>query len=354
MALLQWNEIETKFKNTIEAQNILLSLEKYSVETIFSQLQTTQYLQLPYLDILSRKIISCVRSRPQNLIKYAELAKLINKYFLEKESNINFLNQIVSIISFSSNCKIIDGYNELLKHFENILLEKCEYIDDSIISIFRLDDVKMLQKLNESPTFDINFLYHFENPLFFPGSIHTSLIHLSAYFGALKCFKYLLINGASLEIMDDIYGTTWFTIEDAAIFGGSIEIIKLLTQQNHNEFALSTAALAHRNQIFYWIYEHKYQQKLSLSSLYCSSIANNLELIIFCIKNGDDINSITENPLIAAVEYGNYEVVQLLFCRNRLDINIQNQNHENSYLIAKKHNDKEMCKLILSHPKFRR
>ena len=353
MAIKQWKEIEEKFKDAIETQNILLSLENEPIDKIFSQLQSTKYCQESYIDILSRKIVSCVRSHPQTMMKYIELCNMLNNYFLEKQSKVDFLNTFISILSFSKDCQIINGYQEFLNNMEKIILNKTEYKEDPIISLFRTDDVQMLQKLHENATFDIDYLYHFDNPMFFPGSISTHLIHLAAYFGALKCFKYLLINGASLHTKDEIFGSSWFQIEDAAIYGGCIEIIKLLEQRNYTKFSLATAALTNRNLIFKWIYGHKFQQEMSLSSLYCSSIANNLELMIFCIKNGEDINSINENPLIAAINFANYEVVQLLFWRNRLDVNIETQNHENILTLAKKHNDLKMCKLILSHPKFR-
>lgn len=85
---------------------------------------------------------------------------------------------------------------------------------------------------------------------------NPSYINYSAGFGSIKCFKYLLLNQHEIDA-----DTLKF-----AIFGGNIEIIKIVDQNEPNERnsnknekvdVFNIAIIKHRNDVFDWLLEQK-------------------------------------------------------------------------------------------------
>ncbi|KAH0793924.1 cask-interacting protein (caskin) 1,2 [Histomonas meleagridis] len=118
---------------------------------------------------------------------------------------------------------------------------------NEIIKAIRRDNLEELQKLASAPGFDIDEVIA-QNPYerySFINNGNNTLIDYAAFFGSIKCFKYLMMNGADLSAS----GTF-------AIAGGNIEIIQLC-EQNKSGFrrGLDTAIAFHRNEIFKGLYE---------------------------------------------------------------------------------------------------
>ena len=76
-----------------------------------------------------------------------------------------------------------------------------------------------------------------------------TILNYAAAYGSLKCFKYLLLNNN--DINDE-------TLE-LAIYGGNIEIIKIVYQKNefHNNEKQNDIIFAirkHKNDLFDWLF----------------------------------------------------------------------------------------------------
>ena len=126
------------------------------------------------------------------------------------------------------------------------------------------DNIDKLQEISAQSNFDYN-----QNILFSPYEIYSfisvleieystyekhsfveskeiSLIDYAAFFGSIKCFKFLLLNGADLS-----------NTGKYAVAGGNLEIIHLCEQNNISFIEADEAAIEfHRNDIFYYLYDN--------------------------------------------------------------------------------------------------
>lgn len=177
--------------------------------------------------------------------------------------------------------------------------------DDELTRALRYDDVDTLQSLLIKKSFLVesnknNSSNNKESRLskellkvvvpfnlfedFVPNGL-TNYINYACAYGSLKCFKYLLLNH---ERVDQISF-------DLAVFGGNIEIIKIVSQNikddanskkkfasffNESKKEKFPAIIKHRNDIFDWIFQEKYKGKIVDDDLM-------YELLISTAKNGN-------------------------------------------------------------------
>jgi hypothetical protein len=111
------------------------------------------------------------------------------------------------------------------------------------------------------------------------------LIAVAAFCQAVKCFRYLLANGASLSATDSIKTS----LATFAVAGGNMEILSILSEQNVSfEGTLFTAAERGNFQAFMWIGMSDYmdlkQRKSDQTSLlYAAVKGGNSQLISYLI-----------------------------------------------------------------------
>lgn len=194
---------------------------------------------------------------------------------------------------------------EPLRANDWLLLKRCREfgytVDQDIVIFIMTDDVNALQKLSASPDFDIDQII--EPSLFSRSAIlqdSTTLIAFAAALGSIECFKFLLLNKASLEI--ETWNDLSTSLASFAVAGGNPEIVRLVEQNNCPfDTAIYVAVQYHRNNIFYWIYskknfeiDHSNEERYG-TLLHRAAKANNVELALFCIDHGCDINRPTEN-----------------------------------------------------------
>lgn len=145
--------------------------------------------------------------------------------------------------------------------------------------------------LNASVPFNL-----YEN---FVSNGNINYIDYSAAYGSLKCFKYLLLNHA--QINESTF--------DYAVFGGNIEIIKIVNQnvkkidnsnekisyyymnKNERNDQRFPSIIKHQNDIFNWVFQERYEGKQTndnlISKLLLSSAANgNAHALIEIIDKG--------------------------------------------------------------------
>lgn len=213
-----------------------------------------------------------------------------------------FHSYFVSIWEFEYTSLVIyNVYIQFDKYRENnwkILREhRCYEFHQSAATYFIANDlIDDLQNLLNHSKFDLNSRNS-------PSSYEwrpflqkcPTFLQIAAFFGSLKCFKYLLLNGADLRC-NDFEGKT---IAQFAVAGGNNEIIRILHQSNVSfSGTLQVAALFHRNEIFCWILE------------------NEISII-------DEFHEATGFVLHQAVVSSNYSIINLCFSRN-IDVNCHN------------------------------
>ena len=124
-----------------------------------------------------------------------------------------------------------------------VLLEGWE--ENSLGYTLKHDDIDQLQHLSLLEGFDYNLTIdsnyecsfnHFDGM--------KTLINIAAFFGSIRCFKYLLMNGADIEA----------DMPKLAIMGGSTEIIQICRQKNmHFLFGFYAALNFRRYDVFDWL-----------------------------------------------------------------------------------------------------
>lgn len=356
-ALQRWKQIEDLFDEQIKTQLILDSLLNQTPENIYESIKNSSYLKENQYDRLSRKIISSFLCHPQIISKYQMLCHLLSNNLTQTKQKQDFTRTLKETLHVLSNSHIISSYSHYINYFLEGMDDNSIYNNhpNKIISMLLNDDIISLQKLAQDPLFSSDDVITLEeNSYFFEPHFQTKIINLAAYFGAIKCFKFLLLNGARLFPSGNYQINESESIENMAILGGNLEIVEIIYSLGFSSFSLSTATLAHQNDIFFWIIEHGFNQSENyIPVLYAAAISNNLPIIIYCLKQGDDINSSPFNPLGAAVKSGNIEAVELLLTRRRLDVNITFQTFT-PYEIAQRNNDKILEEIIKSHPSFHR
>ena len=199
--------------------------------------------------------------------------------------------------------EFFEHYNELSK--DNWKLHK-QYVHDGvnplkIAQVIRNDDVDKLQEISSQTNFDFSQIIQpslYERCSFI-NKIGSSLIDYCAFFVAIKCFKFLLLNGSNLK------NTGKF-----AIAGGNPEIIHLCEQNGSSfEGAYETAIEFHRNDIFYYLYNNRIAEIEDVTVLSNKCVEfNNYEILMFLEEEGLEIDH--NSVIIESAKMGNLFIVK--------------------------------------------
>ena len=118
-------------------------------------------------------------------------------------------------------CALIDSYYPDKMDDYKKMRESGEP-DDELTQSLRKDDVDLLQSFILKNNFDVsNAKVPFNIYEEFVPNNSTNYINYSAAYGSIKCFKYLLLNHTKVDKLTYKF----------AVFGGSIEIIKIVDQK---------------------------------------------------------------------------------------------------------------------------
>jgi ankyrin repeat protein len=225
--------------------------------------------------------------------------------------------------------------------------------DKTLISAIRNDDIDGLVEFSKSPLFNVDDRItpsaHLPSALL---QCHPTLIQAAALFGSIKCFRFLVLNGADLHAIDN----NSLSLPQFAVAGGNIEIIRLCEQYGLNFFgALHTAAQFHRNELFYWLSETLFPDPNEFdatgqSCLHAACESNNLYALQRCLASGADPNLPSFRgwtPLRMAVRHGHFECVRLLFEVGDLDPNPRTHNGVTPLHLAAKHGHLEIASFLI-------
>lgn len=265
---------------------------------------------------------------------FAHLLPLDNFYELQYENRHNIINNI----------------DEDFKK-DNWMLHK-KFVKEGInpryiASVIKNDDIEKLQELSAQDDFDFNAKFEFS--LYERNSLlnsNPSLIEYSAFYGAINCFKYLLINNAKITN----------NIIEFVIAGENLEIFHIC-EQNDIDFSkgLEKAIKYHSYAIFNYLIEN-YPELLNKRINYeqqCIEYVNMVSLTEL-IKEGIEPNHF--NSLINfSAKQGNYNFLDFLFTIQKyksyhlLCTDIEPLNTNNTFQLSCENGDKECFKLLLQN-----
>lgn len=152
---------------------------------------------------------------------------------------------------------------------------------------------------------------------FYPFRTTTSSypLNMSAFFGSLKCFKFILLNEDESDLIND-------DLMRDAIFGKNVEIIRIVKQKTQNKMnkeLVNYAIATHQNEIAQWIIDDNNELKLN-SFIEACLYSNNLEMIdsiVFQLKDNEKSAIFNDMKNVLALENcassGFNEIIQYLF-----------------------------------------
>jgi hypothetical protein len=118
---------------------------------------------------------------------------------------------------------------------------------------------------------------------------YPTLIHVAAFYGAIRCFRYLLLNDADL-LLSDFRGKS---VAEYAVAGGSTEIVRILDErQCPLDGCLAAAALFHRNEIVDWFIGRDESLLETEAVLTQSVISGNFHSLMCCVERGISVNAV--------------------------------------------------------------
>ena len=185
------------------------------------------------------------------------------------------------------------------------------------------DDIEGLQKYcsyNDNVDFNVK-----ENPLISPTILELypdpSNFEYSILFGAVKCFKYIMLNGGVI----DPNRCTYY-----ASASGNSEIIHILVDKNYsyNEDCLKASISFHRNEVFQWIIRNYISDLQILNDIMdLCFMCFNEEILYFALNNGASPNyknSVNLYPIEYATITLNMPLVKFLYEECHVDISVVN------------------------------
>ena len=220
----------------------------------------------------------------------------------------------------------------------------------SIAKAIRNDNVEILQEIASQSNFDFNqiILPSVYERVPFVNQKYVSLIDYAAFFGSIKCFKFLLLNGSDLTRAIKF-----------AIAGGNMEIIKLCEQNSTpTQDLCEMAIVSFQNDIFHYFYDRDpgIFDESHYSHFYKICVKHhNYDLLFFlerkCVKINEHIinkaaaigdlflvkhflesNQIPPNILVYATESKNIELFNFIFSKEGIDINAKNKIYFNDFI----------------------
>ena len=236
------------------------------------------------------------------------------------------------------------------KYFNEIIENEAE--PHSIVDIINRDDVDAIVNLAANNTFNFSMIIPstiFEHRTIFHRK--TTLLQAAAFAGAVKCAKYLLLNGVEVNEKD---GFSYFTSQ-YAVCGGCIEIVRLLDQNGANFLGAAQLAVEYfQYDIYKWIISTKSEMiwkydMFQRSSIHNAAISGNLRAFVDSLNNGEDINAVFDNmtPLILAVKCNSFEIVLSILNRDPTLIEHSRYMHLTLFQIAISYAKDEMVFFLM-------
>ena len=175
------------------------------------------------------------------------------------------------------------------------------------------DDIEKVQELSNMPNFSFDQKIELL-PCEYPTSATVDLLQFAARYGAIKIFKFFLMN--DMKFNENIC--------PYAVAGGNMDIINILYQEKFQfEGCFRLAIYYHRNEIADWLLEHVPCEQICLDD--CIDWVN-FKAFYFAVSNGANfkepvIHSIGRStPFHAAIKTNCFIVAKFMLSRG-IDVN---------------------------------
>lgn len=297
---------------TINKEDVLQGIQ----EAVDAKLLSIEYILQMY-----ESISDC---RPKLLREIADICSEIIKRF--KPQN---LNAIFTKFNLLREILIMRGHIAGFVPAQYISMPEDEifeiYPKNSFERTLFKDDIDLLHQLCSTPGFDFNFKLD-----------NTTMIDMSAKYGSLKCFKYLLMNNARISFT---------TLEDSFI-GNNYEILHICERSNQ------VTSLCMLNAIQYYHNEtvNYLQTKYKLEYPWRATLMNyNFPAFFNKLLNTDDVNSLDNqgnNPLHITARTGLIAILEYLLSKGA-EINMKDGRGNTALMCASCYNKIEMIEKLI-------
>ncbi|OHT01771.1 hypothetical protein TRFO_31288 [Tritrichomonas foetus] len=234
-------------------------------------------------------------------------------------------------------------------HLQHIELIKIGENPDDIPNAIRHDDCDTLQLLMKTSNFDLNgrATSSIYECISFINKKQT-YVEYAAFFGSIKCFKYLTLNGARFPR---------YAFE-VSLAGGHVEMIRLIAQQQEVESSYNNSCfntiLFHRKELFDWLILN-HPNAVKNYEILAQKCIDESSYLIFesLLMEGANPNGQNKNPLlITAVLNDNLRLLDFLLKIEFVDPNAKDKNDNTVLHIACAEEKEEIVKFLMSNPKI--
>lgn len=212
---------------------------------------------------------------------------------------------------------------------------------NEIALAIRNDNLDELQKSLFNQDFNFNFNGKISNCIYERCSFvnnEISYIEYAAFFGAVKCFKYLLLNGANLSQ----------NIAKFAVGGGNNEIIRICEQKNCDfKDTVQVAIKYHHWEIFKWLISTERIEFDKINEyINCCIYFNNYKSLMTLMRNGVDPSLV----LIESIRLNDLMLTKFLISLDdKIDLNIKDTKGKGLLQIACLSNNSDIVKILLNN-----
>lgn len=218
------------------------------------------------------------------------------------------------------------------KNIEEIIQIIQEDREQKRLSLFRQifidDNVNELIEIASSVEFDFNQVI--PSDIYEPCWIINNkpkLIQYAAYFGAIRCFKFLLLSDATLQEKSISNSRS---VDFYAVASNSIEILRIMDQNNCTFYhAYWWSIIFFRPEILEWLINCKgfalNEKFLNQGNcIHAAATSNNVKIALKFIDQGGDPNSVngrSQTALHVAAQTGSLDIIKLLISIPGIDVN---------------------------------
>ena len=224
----------------------------------------------------------------------------------------------------------------------------------SLHYILRGDKLDELRNLAAHPNFDVNTPVR--SSIFEPSAIlfdDPPMVCYAAFYGAVKCCQFLILEGADLTKTD----ARGRTLAQFAVAGGHIKSVRVVDSYNCDfTDTIECAAEYHHSEILQWLHQNKANSgPRSGLMIHTAAYSNNVKHVMYCLSHGVNVNLPNENnktPLHIAAEGGFLDVLNLLLSQPDIDVNASDLCSQTPLHLAAVFGRTFSVRLLLSHPKI--
>lgn len=225
---------------------------------------------------------------------------------------------------------------------------------DTLPYLIKYDKIETFSMYTNKPKFNID--QNIISSIYEPSKIlreGAPLIHLAAFYGSIHCFKFLLLNGANLQLRTDSNRR----LAQYAVAGGNSEIVRIC-EQKQLDFSrtLFVATLFHQNKIFNWIKDSRNypidERDQGLGTPFHQAVVGyNMKMMYDLIQNeGIDPNIVDQKkrtPLHYAALNNSTSSIKFLLSLKNINPNIRDNSDNTPFHYACKHCQKEIINEFL-------